>query len=352
MNNKFLKKIIIIILLIVFSVIQFSFLSYLIKGLTTDNINKDELMKYTQKGKINYEVVLKDNELIPNEYKNKDSAYIVSLIDYIKVQPYYDFSSKTKSKISGTNKLYAKLKVYYKESSSINQNPEVLNKEDILHEEEFEFNDKKYDKVYSIELSLDKYLDILEKFKKDMKINVDGYLELVNEVDILGQIGNTSYNNSFSNVIKIPLNDSVSKIEAQDEQIDKSVVYSSNLVDSNASVKTYLVVVNVIVFLILTVLLKKLFKLTNVSEYGRKLKKILKNYDDIIVNTKSLVDVKKYKLIKITEFKEMLNLSRELLLPIMNYEMRPHEETCFYIIKDDLLYMHIICDGEKKQDKE
>ena len=90
---------------------------------------------------------------------------------------------------------------------------------------------------------------------------------------------------------------------------------------------------------------------TNKSDYQRKLNKILKNYDDDIVNTKTMIDVKKYKLIKIEDFKEMLNLSRELLLPIMNYEMAKDEETCFYIIKEDIIYMYIIYDKNKHKIK-
>ena len=106
----------------------------------------------------------------------------------------------------------------------------------------------------------------------------------------------------------------------------------------------YIVAANIITFIIICLLLKKLFMFTNKSEYERNLNKILKNYDDIIVNTSTIIDVNKYKLIEINEFKEILNLSRELLLPIMNYKVSD-KETWFYVIKDDILYRYIISDN-------
>ena len=70
---------------------------------------------------------------------------------------------------------------------------------------------------------------------------------------------------------------------------------------------------------------------TNKTAFDRELEKILKNYDDIIVNTSTVLDVSKYKLIEIEEFKEILNLSRELLLPIMNYEVAKGKEVWRWI---------------------
>ena len=57
------------------------------------------------------------------------------------------------------------------------------------------------------------------------------------------------------------------------------------------------------------------------------LSKILKTYDEIIVNTNNILDINKFNIIEIPEFKEILNLSRELLLPIMNYEVKKGKET-------------------------
>ena len=147
---------------------------------------------------------------------------------------------------------------------------------------------------------------------------------------------------------------SVVKIESDASNPKTKSVYESDLVKTNKIVLNYIVIANIVTFIIICFLLRKLFTFTNKTEYERELNKILKNYDDIIVNTSTILDVSKYKLIEIDEFKEILNLSRELLLPIMNYEMKKNEETWFYVIKDDILYRYIVSKEKlekKKVDK-
>lgn len=359
-NKNDIKKIIISFLLVIAMVVQFSFLSYLFKALAPESSkNKDNLiMSYTSSGNIDYKVFLKENNFIDNEYLNAGEAYILDLIDYIRLTPVYNFKSTSKTNVTGTNKLVAKLKVYYKESSDKNNNPEVMNKEKVLDEKVMNFNDDKYTTLGSYDLYLNEYLDMLKEFQSEVKIAVDGYLDVTYESSFDGKVGGASYSNKYDNTVRIPLSNSVVKIENQKAEIKESNVYEADLVKTNKTVMSYIVIANIVVFIVICFLLKKLFSFTNKSEYQRKLSKILRNYDDIIVNTSSIVDVKKYKVIKIEEFKEILNLSRELLLPIMNYEKIKDKETWFYVIKDDILYMHVVSekimefyDFEKKEDE-
>lgn len=342
------QKIVISFLLVIAMVVQFSFLSYLFKALAPESSkNKDNLiMSYTSSGNIDYKVFLKENNFIDNEYLNAGEAYILDLIDYVRLTPVYNFKSTSKTNVTGTNKLVAKLKIYYKESSDKNNNPEVMNKEKVLDEKVMNFNDDKYTTLSSYDLYLNEYLDMLKEFQSEVKIAVDGYLDITYESSFDGKVGGASYSNKYDNTMRIPLSNSVVKIENQKAEVKESNVYEADLVKTNKTVMSYIVIANIVVFIIICFLLKKLFSFTNKSEYQRKLSKILRNYDDIIVNTSSIVDVKKYKVIKIDEFKEILNLSRELLLPIMNYEKVKDKETWFYVIKDDILYMYVV--SEKK----
>ncbi len=351
LNKNNIQKIVVSFLLVIAMVVQFSFLSYLFKALAPESSkNKDNLiMSYTSSGNIDYKVFLKQNDFIDSEYLNAGEAYILDLIDYVRLTPVYSFNSTSKTKVTGTNKLVARLKVYYKESSDKNNNPEVMNKEKVLDEKVMNFNDNKYTNIGSYDLYLNEYLDMLKEFQSEVKIAVDGYLDISYESVFDGKVGGASYSNKYDSTIRIPLSNSVVKIESPKSEAKKSNVYEADLVKTNKTVMTYIIIANIITFIIICFLLKRLFSFTNKSDYQRQLNKILKNYDDIIVNTSSMVDVKKYKVIKINEFKEILNLSRELLLPIMNYEMVKDEETCFYVIKDDILYMYLIYD--KTSDK-
>lgn len=158
-------------------------------------------------------------------------------------------------------------------------------------------------------------------------------------------------NNSYANVLKIPLSESVIKIEQESSEDETSKVFESDLVKTNKVVMAFIIIANVVVFAIICVLLRQLFMFTNKTEYERVLGKLLRTYDDIIVNTTSILDVSRYKLIEIEEFKEILNLSRELLLPIMNYEVEKGKETWFYVVRDDILYRYVVSSEKLEADK-
>ena len=317
--------------------------------------NKDKsgvIMDYTSSGNLDYKVYLKQNDFIDNSYLNAGEAYILDLIDHIEISSLYSFKSTVKTNVTGTNKLVAKLKVYYKESTDKNNNPEVMTKEKVLDEKVMSFNDSNYASVGAYDLYLTDYLNMVKDFQNQVKIAVDGYLEVSEVSDFSGTVGGASYNDTYSNTIKIPLSSSVVKIESSISKPKTKSVYESDLVKTNKTVMSYIVIANIITFIIICFLLRKLFTFTNKTEYERELNKILKNYDDIIVNTSTIVDVSRYRIIEINEFKEILNLSRELLLPIMNYEMKKGEETWFYVIKDDILYRYIVSKEKLEKKKE
>lgn len=351
-SKNSIQKIIISFLLIIAMIVQISFFSYLFKALVpkSDKNKGNLIMSYTSSGNIDYKVFLKENNFIDDEYLDAGEAYILDLIDYIKITPVYNFKSTSKTNVTGTNKLVAKLKVYYKESSDKNNNPEIMNKAKILEEKVMNFNDDKYTNISSYNLYLNEYIDMLKEFQSEVKIAVDGYLDISYENSFDGKVGGASYSNKYNSTIRIPLSNSVVKIESPKSEGKEDNVYESDLVKTNKTVMSYIIIANIISFIVICFLLKKLFSFTNKSEYQRKLSKILRNYDDIIVNTSSIIDVKKYKVIQIDEFKEILNLSRELLLPIMNYEKIKNQETWFYVIKDDILYIHVVLEKKSELD--
>lgn len=338
------KKIIVSFFLVIAFVVQFSFLSYLFKAIMPESEANDTnvIMSYTQSGNLNYKVYLKPNEFIKNDYLDEGEAYILDLIDHVQVTSLYNFNSTSKTNVSGNNKLVATLKIYYKESSDKTQNPEVMTKEQILDEKVISFNDDKYSTISSYDVYLDDYLKMVEEFQSKVKISIDAYLEISMENEFSGSVGGASYNDDYSRMLSIPLSDSVVRVDNQKSDEKTQKIYESDLVKTNKTVMSYIIIANIITFIIICLLLKKLFMFTNKTEYERALNKILKNYDDIIVNTVNILDVNKYKLIEIEEFKEILNLSRELLLPIMNYEVIKGKETWFYVIKDDILYRYIV----------
>lgn len=348
-----IKKIVLSCFLALVLVVQITFLKFLFSGITPDDKKTDEnvIMSYNSNGKFDYKVYLKPNEFINKEYLDEGEAYILDLIDHININSFYNFSSTEKTSVSGNNKITAKLVVNYRDSSESNGNPELLSKEKVLDEKVITFDNVSYSTSGNYDLYLDEYLKVLRDFQSKVKISVEGYVEILSETKFNGKIGGASYNDSYSNTLKVPLSTSVIKISNSKGKEKTSKVYEGDLVKTNKKVMSFIVLGNIITFLILCVIAKKLFTFNNKSEYEKKLGKILKTYDDIIVNTSNILEVDNYKIIEITEFKEMLNLSRELLLPIMNYEVMKDKETWFYVIKDDILYRYVVLADKLEEDK-
>lgn len=341
-NKEKKSKIIISILLVIVLVLQIAFFSYLLKGLAPSKDERRPLMTYSSFGEIDYKVYLKNNEFVNTNDLGKDDAYILGLIDHISLTSIYRFNATEVTKVKGNTKLVAKLKVYYKEGSDKNGNPELMGKDKVLKEDSFDIESTDYSNVQTTDIYLDEYLDILNKFQQNMRIAAEGYVEVYSVTDYEGSIGGIPYNKNYEMVFKIPLSKSVFTLDKTVGKDASDSIYESELVKTNTKVKTYLIVVNVVIFLVLMLLLKKLFSYTKKDIYKRELDKILKAYDDIIVNTATSINIEDYKLIEIDEFKELLNLSRELLLPIMNYEVKKGEVTWFYVLKEDILYRYIV----------
>ena len=350
LDKNTINKIVVSILLVIAFVVQIAFLSYLLKGIMPkqDKNSSNALMSYSSKGTLDYKVYLKPNDFISSPYLESGETYILNLIKYIKINSSYNFNSSSKTKVNGSNKFVARLKVYYKESTNKESNPEIMKKEKVLNQKVISFDDVGYSSTNEYDLYLDDYLKILKDFQEQIKISVEGYLEISSETSLNGEIGGIKYNSSYANVMKIPLSGSVVRIENENPEDKTNYVYENELVKSNKSVMAFIIIANIICFICICFLLKKLFKFTNRTEYDRTISKILKTYDEIIVNTNNILDVDKYSIIEIPEFKEILNLSRELLLPIMNYEVSKGKETWFYVIKDDILYRFTV--KEKKQE--
>ena len=342
------KKIILIILISIMVVLQFSFLSYLIKGLMPkDDSLENILMTYKSNGNIDYKVYYKKNELLNTEELDQDNAYILGLIDYISVNSFYNYNATESTPIKGNTKLTAKLKINYRESSDKNSNPEVMEKVKVLKTESFEFDQKTYSNVQSSKIYLGEYIDVLNKFQQEMRLSVEGYLEIYSDTSFSGKISGVDFNeNNYSMVLKIPLSKSVFTLDNVKGKEKEDKVYLNDIVKKNTSVKFYLIIVNVIVFAGLLVLIKLLLQLTKKDEYKQEITKLLTNYDDIIVNVDTLISLEGYEFIEIKEFKELLNLSRELLLPIMYFEIEKDKESLFYVMKGNMIYKYTVIKKE------
>ena len=83
------------------------------------------------------------------------------------------------------------------------------------------------------------------------------------------------------------------------------------------------------------------------SEYLKKKKKYLHDYDDIIASVKTKPDLKNLKLIEFENFDELVNAQMDIRVPIIFYENKKNELGYFYLISQDFAYYFVLKNSDK-----
>ena len=78
------------------------------------------------------------------------------------------------------------------------------------------------------------------------------------------------------------------------------------------------------------------------SEYTKQLDKILKNYDQIIVEVETPVREKEHNVILVKSFEEMIDLEEELRIPIIFYENIYKHIAVFTITHNNIVYKYVL----------
>lgn len=302
-------------------------------------------IKYTNNNNLTYDVVLKDNVFV-NEHMKESDAYVFDFVDHIHINNKYNYNADRDSDINGKYVATATMKVYYRESANTNSNPKIWQTIDELNKQEFTYVDKEFNINDEIDISLDSYRKQLAEFQKTVNVAVDGYLEINFQVLFNGMRNGKLFTEDNNSYLKIPLNGSVFKIENNHQVKEDKKVYFDVTKPTTQNI-VLLVILNIVCFIILAFLIKVIYFTKYTSKYKKELNTIYKDYDDIIVSTKNISDISKYDIIEITEFKELLNLSRESMQPIIGYELENKSATWFYIIKDNILYRYVVTNKEK-----
>lgn len=341
-NNTLKQWQIILIIIILFLTIIFS--SFLIlTGISKKSDTESILYSYKIYNNINYKVNLYDNSFFETNYLTMNNTYIAALTKNINIVFSYNFSNSTKLDFTYTYDIVATLKGIYGTNSDNTENL-VWNKQYILSNPVTEiFNQSNSINLEkNININFDFYQNIVEQFQNQLNLAIDAYLDITMTVK-LTSIDNTLSNTKTLNII-IPLSSSTFKITTSYIKSKQENVYDSSYNKSN--IKIFEVVFGTIL-LIISVLVSViafyyLIKVTKKSEYYLKLKKIFKNFGEIIVEVTNELDYKQMSVIDVKKFEDMIDLEEELHIPLLHYEKEKDVESWFVLINDKQLYRYIL----------
>lgn len=340
------KSFLYVILMIVFFVLTYLFGNVAFKTKTKIYVN------YQNKSTVNYQVKLLDNDIYEDEFLPMGESYISSLVDYIEIN--YNYEVLYDTKING----------FY----SYNIDTEVVAYED-------DINDSLWKKTYPltenqvillnqndtfvtkasdrIRINFGKYKQILDDFVSKYDIPISGYL-MVNfnvqkNLDFKG----------FRNVIEdddaikviIPLTYDTFKINVIDNNNEiGSYNEFSRLKDVNYLLLVFSAFCLAVALSILAVVIKDILMISkNESKYILERDKILRKYADKIINVNKFYNIKKYNLIYVDSFNELLDVYKKKEAPISFREIKKNYKALFVIIDDENAWIYeMVVSNNKK----
>lgn len=320
------------------------------------NHNKAYYVTYSEKSNIDYKVYLKKNTFYENPYLGPGKEYVASLIDYINASFNYQLALDEKD-------------VAYKYSYRIESNVDVKVRgtkkslysktETLVDEVEKETNKNNVTINESLTLDYNYYNDLIIKFLDMYSLEgTESTLTINMYINVIGSCENFDENKAKESVmtLSIPLTTKTISIDISDDLIDtennvmqcKKVTYGSGLYLSGG------IILSLISVLLVVLSVRYEIKTRSAENiYEKELKKILNNYSSYIQTISNEFDFKAFKLVKVDNFTDMLEIRDTIKQPILMKES--HDKTGAYFLipsNTKILYIYRLKVSDIKKEME
>lgn len=326
-----------VILMALFGVFGYMFLY---SGFNTKTMIE---VDYYNKSDVSYDV-----KYINDEYTTDGNKFVSTMVDYIDLKFKYDnFLSEYVCGFYRYN-VEAYLTAYEDDINST-----LWERKHYLINEKTELLDRNEIDTINIEdgfrIDFQEYRDEIYEFMDTSKVDINGYLNI--KINIMEFLDFNSLNNEYADnkviSVKIPLTDDIFEIDVKNLN-DRDRYYEF----------TNKVSMNIIMLLIgtfcssvaisLGILVVRQFILiyNRQSKYTKELKMILSKYDNCIVKVNRLYVNKKYNMIYVDSFSELLDVYDKLGQMISFKEIKRGVEASFVIIDNDNAWIYKLVSDE------
>ena len=307
------------------------------------SVVKLESINYKETSSIDYKVYLKENEFFTEEYLNKNMTYIASLIKNITINFNYLFTIDKANTMDISYDVMGKLVITSQKDGSI------------FFEKEYKLVDETTNTIvesnsYSIDkdvvIDYDYYNNLANKFKYSYGVETESYLNVY--LTIKGKNkGENSFNINNNSVIslKIPLSEKAINIKLDYKDLNENKkIFSNQKTQINNRIIFIVGITLAIISLIFLIKLIRLLSFTfkKKSKYDKYINKILREYDRLIINTRTPPKLDGFNVIKLDSFQELLDARDNVKGAIKYYIVTEHQKCNFYFTHDNDLYLLII----------
>ncbi len=326
-----------------FNVLLFELFFIICMLFATKTIDREKVepIKYNDVNNTTYKVYLNQNDVYEEEYLDMNRAYVANLIDSVDIDFNYLFNIEQLTTMTFDYKIIANLVIENVNGTNYVDRDYVLKdstKKELEDGGATTINE-------SITIDYEYYNALANKFKAETGVDTTSYLNvymIVNkktDPDLNYKINeNTKLN------VKIPLSEKAIEINinSNDKMTTKEVTPKGNIIFN----VEYLIL-EIAFFIITCIFLSSSIRLMGLmikvkTPYDKYVKKLLKEYDRLIVETKAIINMDDCKIIEVKSFTELLDVRDNLKLPILYLNIVEHEKGIFYIKNNMDVYLLVV----------
>lgn len=296
----------------------------------------------SEKSRTDYKVCVKENDYYEEECLDKGMLYIANLIDYINVDFNYELTSDKEVDYDYTYYVEAEVNVFAKNDPT---NIMYTDTKRILEEKTKKVDNTSLLQIKeNVKIKYDEYNSLIRDFKTEYGVNADSNIKIklyVKPNIEYSQFENLVAKDEVMMELIIPLTEKQINIKAETKDLDNTKSYS----DKKMAAINYVFLGSGTITLLLglvatTVLISSLTKKErNKSPYRKEVDKILREYDDIITETDTIIDPDEteYSYVDCKSFNELKNMALNIKAQIIYSELKElhrKQRTWFYIVDD------------------
>lgn len=304
------------------------------------------LVSYNVEQKPTHKVNIIDNNYIDENSLNLNKNYITNLVSTIDLNFDYIYEATKKGNYNYDYDIKATIYGEY-QGSVENQNNKFWTKEYKLLEKIDKYLNETNTISVSEKITLDfqKYNNEVLNFKKDLNVPINAYLEVIMNINVVGDVDGNKIKDKKTQKFIIPLNQVVFSITNETKANDHKEITSTEDNRPINMIKFDIGVVMVVYSITLLALTFKMIFKTK-TKFDSELERILKSYGDIIIELASAISIEGKEIVLVKSFNEMLDLEEELRIPI-NFIQTERNEGKFFIVSNEICYMWILEEEQK-----
>lgn len=300
-----------------------------------DRMNRTYYIEYTESGKVDYKVNLKENNFFTEESLGAGQSYVASLIEDIVANFKYELAIDEASVgFDYSYRVDAQLIVANKETGDHIYQPTY----NLVPETKASVSDRDSLKVgTSVAIDYNSYNKIATSFINTYGLkDATSTLVVTMHVKVLStcsEFENSSNENTYFVSLNIPLteeNFSIFTTSSNTENLSKVLACTNGV---SQKVFLILTIVFASIALVLAIVLTAFVFITRNEDvnYTNKVRKIVSSYRSFIQQIEGQFDVTGYQVVPVKTFKEMLNIRDTIQSPILMFENIDQTVTEFVI---------------------